>query len=145
MLVVSALVAGCGAGGESSSGPEPDQSGVPDPVAVGELVVDGVVDQAVLDATVAEFQALDPDALLARAIEASRDFERMQYEAFGLAAALGSPEAVDASIEETAQWMADLATQISAEAGTATLEPQGLRRAPARRPAPTSAWVCSAG
>ena len=133
MFVVAALVAGCGTGSDSSSGTAPDTPDSPvatDPPATGELVVDGVVDQAVFEAAAAEFDALNPDAQLARAIEASRDFERRQYEAFGLAAALGSPAAVDASIEETAEWMAALGTQIIAEAGTASLEPQGLRRAP---------------
>lgn len=132
ILVVSALVAGCGGGGDASSGTEPDEPSPPDPAPAGELVVDGVVVTAAFDAAVAEFEALDSDARLARAIEASRDFERQQYEAFGLTAALGGAAAADASIEETAQWMAALGTQITGETATASLEPQGLRRAPSQ-------------
>lgn len=102
------------------------------------LVVDGdVVDVEAVDALAAEFTTLDPDAQFDYANDVAGEFERQQFEAFGLTEALGDAAAVDESIDAAAQWMAGLGTELSDQVGSADLQPQGLRSAPSQAATPS--------
>jgi len=142
-VAVAAVVvlAACGGGGGDSAdnssddanagetSPSVDASGE-DPAstaAAGSLIVDDEINNDALNALVTDFAALDADQQRERLNGLSGEVERQMYEVSGLAQELGSPEAVDDSITQTAQWFADLAEQTSTSIGSAALEPQGFR------------------
>jgi len=131
-VVVAVLLAGaCGSGPGESGETAPEvtvaQPGSTEATSDGQLIVDGEVNLKVLDAMVSEFKALDTAQQLERVNELSGELERQQYELSGLAEALGSSEAVDVSITETADWLADLADEVTASIESTELEPQGMR------------------
>jgi len=119
------LLAACGGGGGGDSA-----GGVPASTkGAGSLIVDDEIDNDALNALVSDFLTLDADQQIERVNELSGEVERQLYEVSGLEQELGSPEAVDDSITQTAQWFAELAEQTSTSIGSAALEPQGLRGA----------------
>jgi hypothetical protein len=131
VTVVVVLAGACGGGsGESGDAspavtaaePAPTQSAGED-----QLVVDGELNVDVLDAVVGEFEALDAAQQQERINELSVEVERQLYELSGLAEALGSSDAVEVSITESAQWLAGLADDVTASIESAELEPQGIR------------------
>jgi len=144
-LVVAAFVvlAACGGGGgngdsadTSNNDASTDEASASvdatggDPASttdIGSLIVDDQIDDDALNALVTDFAALDADAQSDRVNELSGEVERQMYELSGLAQELGSPEAVDDSITQTAEWLAELAQQASSSIGSAALEPQGIR------------------
>lgn len=137
-VAVVVVLAACGGGGgdsaDNSSGganaAETNASiGAPDSTAAaaGSLIVDDEIDNDALNALVTDFDTLDADQQRERLSELSGEVERQMYEVSGLAQELGSPEAVDDSITQTAQWFAELAEQASAGVTSAALEPQGIR------------------
>ena len=127
-------VVGCGGGGDTSGSESPDNSA--DAAQTAAVIVDGQVDLEAADAVVAEFALLSEAARYEAASALSGDLERQLYVAVGLADALGSAEAVDASIDEKTAWMASLREQVSDDLSTAQLEPQGMRRVQAQTAPP---------
>ena len=144
LLAAAAVVLGaCGGGGGSdhvattsdaaaivvSSPATDDAAGPVDTTAGGTaLIVDEVVNQPALDALATEFAALDENQQFERLNELSGQLERGLYDVTGLTDALGSAENVDASIEETAQWFADVGAQLQSDIAGAQLKPAGFRR-----------------
>jgi hypothetical protein len=95
----------------------------------GRLVVGDVVDTDALDVLVDEFAALDADEQIDRVNELARQFERELYELSGLADVLGTPEAVEASIDDATESLGEFAADLEAAVSSAQL--QGMR-APAQ-------------
>jgi len=144
-LVVAAFVvlAACGGGGgsgdsadtsnsdastdEASASVDATGGGPASTTDIGSLIVDDEIDDDALNALVTDFAALDADEQSDRVNELSGEVERQMFELSGLAQELGSPEAVDDSITQTAEWFAELAEQASSSVGSAALEPQGFR------------------
>ena len=139
--VVAAFVAGCGGAGGPSSLSTPDSTAPQEPDSAAEPATGdepgeatGELDDAALNALAAEFAALDPETQLAQAGELSAEFERQRYEAFGLTEALGGTVAADQSIAATAEWMATLVGELSANLDAAKVQPRGFRSAAAAPP-----------
>jgi len=144
-LVVAAVVvlAACGGGGgngdsadtsnsdastdEASASVDATGGGPASTTDIGSLIVDDEIDNDALNALVIDFAALDADEQSDHVNELSGEVERQMFDLSGLAQELGSPEAVDDSITQTAQWFAELAEQASSSVGSAAFEPQGFR------------------
>ncbi len=129
------LIAACGGGGSAGTSTSDKTTASVDAAGgdpttttgAGSLIVDDEIDNDALNALVTDFDSLAADQQNERVNELSGDVERQMYEVSGLAQELGSPEAVDDSITQTAQWFAELAEQASTSIGSAALEPQGIR------------------
>lgn len=116
-LVLSLALAACGAD------PAPGDGAPPGPADVAaveptleDLAEDGTLDPEVLARWREAIEAMPREELEQRAADAARDVELELYALSGLTDELGGPEEAARSVDEAAQWLADLGSELAAPA-----------------------------